>query len=82
MRRVVDFRCILGIYCRKMAKGTERSQKIVMSIPRHPQKVESVRRSVTIPKAVDVRMRVRQDVNWSAVAAQAFQKVLDELEKK
>lgn len=53
-----------------------------MSIPRRPQKVKSVRRSVTIPKAVDVRMRVRQDVNWSAVAAQAFQKVLDELEKK
>lgn len=41
-----------------------------------------IRRNVSIPRAVDLKMRARQDVNWSAVAAQAFQKVLDELEKK
>lgn len=41
-----------------------------------------VQRMVSIPQAMDVYMRGHPEINWSMVARDAFQRVIDTLEEK
>jgi len=49
-------------------------------VPGHRSKT-AIRRNITIPKAIDDAMRRHPQVNWSAVAARAFEETLKKLRK-
>lgn len=49
-------------------------------IQRHSERVS--RRSVSLTLSLNERMRRFEDVNWSAIASQAFEQVVQQLEKQ